>query len=132
MGAMEMNSLHRALVIDDDDVARELLATSIRAAGFKTFELPSPIGATQVLVREGIGLLVLDVQMPDMSGDKLARLLRKNTRLKSLAIILVSGCDESELGSLAAGVDADGVVLKSNVRTELALLAKRVMKNRGA
>jgi DNA-binding response OmpR family regulator len=130
MKAKEMNSARRALVIDDDDVARELLVCTIKPAGFTTFELPSPIGATQLLLREDIRLLVLDIQMPDMSGDKLAKLLRKNEKLQSLAILLVSGADDADLGQLAAEVHADGVIHKRDIRTELVGAAMRALRGK--
>jgi hypothetical protein len=36
----------RTLIIDDDDIARELLRSSLEDASHAVFELPSPIGAT--------------------------------------------------------------------------------------
>ncbi|HTB08710.1 MAG TPA: response regulator [Acidimicrobiales bacterium] len=127
-----MNATRRGLVIDDDDISRELLASTLREGGFKVFELPSPIGATQLLVREALPLLILDLQMPDMSGDKLARLLRKNHRLHSLAILLVSGGDERDLHRIATEVAADGVVLKRNVRDGLLSAVNRVLLSRAS
>jgi CheY-like chemotaxis protein len=127
-----MNATRRGLVIDDDDISRELLASTLREGGFKIFELPSPIGATQLLVREALPLLILDLQMPDMSGDKLARLLRKNHRLRSLAILLVSGGDERDLHRIATEVAADGVVLKRNVRDGLLSAVNRVLLSRAS
>ena len=127
-----MNATRRGLVIDDDDISRELLASTLREGGFKVFELPSPIGATQLLVREALPLLILDLQMPDMSGDKLARLLRKNHRLRSLAILLVSGGDERDLHRIATEVAADGVVLKRNVRDGLLSAVNRVLLSRAS
>jgi CheY-like chemotaxis protein len=106
-------------VIDDDEVARELLASVLEEAGYVVFQLPSPIGATSTIFREGIDVVVLDVLMPEMSGDKLARLLRSNSRLAQLTIVLVSGCQPTELSRLAQQVGADAVVSKSEVRTHL-------------
>ena len=40
----------RVLVIDDDDVARELLMSTLERGGHAVFELPSAIGATQYLL----------------------------------------------------------------------------------
>ena len=57
--------------------------------------------------------------MPALSGDKLAKMLRSNARLRSLAIVLVSSCDEAELQGLASSVKADAVVQKHEIRTRL-------------
>ena len=109
----------RALVIDDDDIARELLVSVLKDGGYETFELPSPIGATQTIFQEQIDVVVLDVMMPALSGDKLARMLRSNPRLRSLVIVLVSSASMDDLKQLAASVKADAVVSKRDVRKSL-------------
>jgi CheY-like chemotaxis protein len=114
------------LVIDDDDIARELVVSMLRDAGYETFELPSPIGASQMISREKIELLVLDIMMPGLSGDKLAKMLRANPRLGRIGIILVSSCNVAELEAVATSVRADGVVLKPEIRQKLLPTLMRV------
>lgn len=109
----------RVLLIDDDDIAREFLASLLRDGGYEVFELPSPIGATRTILNERIEILVLDVFMPDMDGDKLIKILRDNPRLGNLSIVLVSSCNAEELASVAARVKADDVVPKSEARARL-------------
>jgi CheY-like chemotaxis protein len=110
----------KILVIDDDDIARELLVSILRDGGHETYELCSPIGATQTIFREKIEALVLDVMMPALSGDKLAKMLRSNPRLKDLVIVLVSGTtDAASLQRLAQSVRADAVLSKRDVRDRL-------------
>jgi two-component system KDP operon response regulator KdpE len=109
----------RALVIDDDDVARELLTSLLVKAGGEAFELPSAIGATRTIFQEQIDVVIVDVGLPDISGDKLARLLRENSRGNDIAIVLVSGRPTEELESLAVVARADAVVSKRDVRTKL-------------
>jgi CheY-like chemotaxis protein len=109
----------RALVIDDDEIARELCVSVLEGAGYRVFELPSPIGATQTLVRQNIDVLVLDVAMPELSGDNLARLLRANERLADLVIVLVSSAAPGDLQSLARQVSADAVLSKADIRARL-------------
>jgi CheY-like chemotaxis protein len=109
----------RVLVVDDDDIARELLSSILRDAGFEVFELPSPIGATQTLLNQEIDLLVLDVFMPSMDGDKLTKLLRSNRRLSKLFIVLVSGTGLEELSAMGRRVQANAVVPKADARRRL-------------
>jgi CheY-like chemotaxis protein len=116
----------RALVIDDDEIARELVVSILRDGGYETFELSSPIGATQMLSREKIELLVLDIMMPGLSGDKLAKMLRANPRLGRIGIVLVSSCNLAELQEIAASVRADAVVLKPEIRLKLLPTLMRV------
>ena len=116
----------KVLVIDDDDIVRELLVSLLQDEGYDAFELPSPIGATRLLSREGIRIVVLDVMMPSMSGDKLAKMLRSNPRFGSIGIVLISGCDHEELIALAKSVNADAIVSKATVRSALLPAVARV------
>src|SRR6476660_2634911 len=102
----------KALVIDDDDIARELLVSILKDGGYDTFELASPIGATQKIVMEQIEVVVLDVMMPALSGDKLAKMLRSNPRLRDLIIVLVSSCSVEDLAPLARKAQANMVLTK--------------------
>jgi CheY-like chemotaxis protein len=119
-------SLPRTLVIDDDEIARELVVSTLRDAGYETFELASPIGATQVISREKIEIVVLDIMMPGLSGDKLAKMLRANPRLGLLGIVLVSSCSPEQLAQVAESVRADAVVRKSEIRQKLLPMMMRV------
>ncbi len=114
-----MKSKWRVLVIDDDEVARELLMSILEKAGGEVFELPSAIGATRAIIREQIDVVVVDVMLPDISGDKLARLLRDHSRGNELAIVLVSSRSTDELELLASAARADAVVSKRDLRTRL-------------
>lgn len=50
----------------------------------------------QVLKHEDIGLIMLDVQMPDMDGFEVARLLKSNPRTKDISIIFVTAINKDE------------------------------------
>jgi CheY-like chemotaxis protein len=122
----------KALVIDDDDVARELIVSILEDGGYMTFDLPSPIGATQMILSERIDVVVVDLFMPALSGDKLAKMLRQNRRMDGLAIVLVSGASDDELSELRKSVQADAVVSKSDIRKRLlpALSSARAAQSR--
>jgi CheY-like chemotaxis protein len=121
----------RVLVIDDDDIARELVASTLQNDGHTVFSLPSAIGATREIFQNSIDAVVLDVVMPNIDGDKLARLLRQNSKGKGLAIVLVSSRPIDELRALAVSAQADAVVSKSEIRSQLAETLRRVGEARG-
>ena len=119
--------MRKALVIDDDDIARELIVSVLEEGGYETFDLPSPIGATQTIIGRGIDVLVLDLLMPALSGDKLARMLRSNPRLQRLVIVLVSS-DIDQLRDISVSVKADAVVSKAEIRWKLLPTLKSIKK----
>jgi CheY-like chemotaxis protein len=120
----------RILVIDDDDIARELLTSVLKAAGHTVFALPSAIGATREIFQNAIDAVVVDVMLPDIDGDKLARVLRQNSRGRGLAIVLVSSRPVEELRALAATAQADMVLPKSLIRAQLAEVVNQALEAR--
>lgn len=108
------------LVIDDDEIVREAMCEILQAAGCTVLDAGSPIGVTKSIVDNQIDVVVLDVMMPDISGDKLAKLLRNNPRMHQLSIIMVSGADVTRLTQMATEVKADALVAKADIHRELA------------
>lgn len=125
-----MNVLPRVLVIDDDEIVRAVMCDLLRARGCEVFEVGSPIGVSRAIGDQKIDVLLLDVMMPELSGDKLAKLLRSNPRMQQLAIVLVSGAEQAELTRLATDVAADAVVPKAAIHTELATVVLSVFRRR--
>lgn len=109
----------KVLVIDDDEISREALCEELRASGIQTVDLPSPIGATRLLRTERIDAVVIDIMMPAIRGDRLAKLLRGNPKFSTLGVVLVSGDTSVRLRELADSVGADAVVSKKGIRGHL-------------
>ncbi|MET0410516.1 MAG: response regulator [Polyangiaceae bacterium] len=103
------------LVIDDSDIAREQMADRLKQAGFTVSMLASPIGATRVIAEQAIDVVVVDVQMPSIRGDRLAALFKGNRRFAALGVILVTGANETELSQLGALAKADAVLSKARL-----------------
>ena len=117
------------LVIDDSDIAREEMRRLLSAAGLTVHTLASPIGATRAILDANVDVVVIDVLMPGMRGDRLAALFRSNPRFKSLGVVLVSGEHPNELSRLLAETRASAVVQKSDLR-QLVSAVQRVLKPR--
>jgi hypothetical protein len=79
------------LMVDDDEVARELMADSLQNAGFVVFSAGDGAAALEIArARSGvIDLLVTDVVMPRMNGPRVAALLAEHQ--PGLRVLYVSG-----------------------------------------
>lgn len=109
----------RILLIDDDEIVLELLSSTLKRGKHDVYELTTAVGATRLIFEQAIDAVVVDVNLPGISGDMLARVLRQNSRGANLAIVLVSGLPVEELTRLGLLAQADGVLSKSNIRAGL-------------
>jgi CheY-like chemotaxis protein len=94
-------SARRALVVEDDDNERSLLAGYLRLCGYETSEASDGVEAMKHLKRHPVDLVVLDVCMPRMTGIETVRRIRSEPALKDTRIVIVSGEDREE--SLVTG-----------------------------
>jgi len=74
-------------VVDDDDATLGLVALALRRAGHKVFEARSGEAALDVVRTETIGLVVLDMGLPGMSGIELYDRLRQDERLRKIPVL---------------------------------------------
>ncbi|XXX81688.1 response regulator [Sorangium sp. So ce134] len=118
------------LVIDDSELAREEVSRILRDAGWQVVALPSPIGATQAIVRHQARVVIVDVFMPTLRGDRLLTLFRKNPRLGHLSVILMSGHSEQELERLQMEAQADAIISKRNLQRLPALVRRLASRHR--
>ena len=108
------------LVIDDDAEARDLF-TKVLSAEHQVLTAPDWVSASAAF-QPGIDLVLIDVNMPTLSGDTVTKILLKTK--PNLKILLTSAMDESELRRLARSVGAAGAVPKSFDRLLLARLRR--------
>ena len=76
------------LVVDDDKNTRLFLSAVLEGAGYTVSTASNGIDALEVMDREHIDLVVLDIMMPKMDGYEFTRTLREADN--SLPILMVS------------------------------------------
>ncbi len=95
------------LVVDDDKSIRGLVALALKRAGFDVIEAVSGLDALDLVVSQAVGMVVLDMTMPGLSGTDVVRALRSRPETATLPIILMtgSGDEDSVIEGLDAGAD---------------------------
>lgn len=96
----------RTLVVEDDPNERALLAGYLRVCGHNVSTAKDGVEALEILAREPMDLVVLDMRMPRMNGVETLEAIRKDPFLKDIEVVVVSGENShSELSE----ADARGV-----------------------
>ena len=99
---------HRVAVIDDDESVRTALVRLFRSVDFETFAF----GSARAFLREfrdlTLDCVVLDLQMPEMTGLDVQRYLKMVYPTLALPVVMITAHDEpgSCESCLAAGVSA--------------------------
>jgi DNA-binding response OmpR family regulator len=85
-----MDAKFMLLVVDDVEDNRIILRRRFEAAGFAVVEADSGEAALQVLEQEPVDLVLLDIQMPGLSGVDTLKAMRAGRSASDLPIIMVT------------------------------------------
>ena len=83
------------LVVDDVEENRDLLSRRFIKRGFNVLCADSGAAALQVLEDEPVDLIILDVNMPGMSGIEVLQTLRKRNKSSRLPVIMATARTDS-------------------------------------
>jgi two-component system chemotaxis response regulator CheY len=98
----------RALLVEDSRAMRAYVASILEAAGFEVTECDNGFEALRVLPRGGFGLVIADVNMPDVSGIEVTRFVRRTVGYERTPVVVIStdASEEDRRRVIAAGANA--------------------------
>ncbi len=95
------------LIVDDIDLNRRLLKAMLKTANYRILEAKRPSAALNILERDKVDLVVVDLMMPEMSGPDFCRLLKNERRTQLIPILMVTSVQgpENEIVGIESGAD---------------------------
>ena len=109
----------RIAVVDDDRNMALLLAYNIETAGYLVSVIASGRGAVDELERAEPDLVILDWELPGLSGIEVLRQLRLRSTLRLLPVIMLTGRTDRDDKSRAIGNGADVFMSKPFAMSDL-------------
>ncbi|HAZ48135.1 MAG TPA: hypothetical protein DDW76_17740 [Cyanobacteria bacterium UBA11369] len=126
----EVNTVS-VLVVDDDPAFLGALRPILEPWGIRMTGLDEPLRFWEVLPQVSPDLLILDVEMPQVSGVELCQNVRKDANWQELPILFLTAHRELETIQQVFAVGADDYVVKPVVGTELLTrITNRLERNR--
>jgi DNA-binding response OmpR family regulator len=120
----KQKAARKVLVVDDSEATGSLLKAELSAQGHEVSTAISADAATKIILKKKTrpDLVLLDVNMPGVSGEEFCRFIKGNSLFESIQVIFCSGEDEQRLQSLVKSCGADGYLRKD------ALIAKEILE----
>jgi two-component system catabolic regulation response regulator CreB len=113
------------LVVEDEPAIADTIQYALESEGFRCLRLEVGTGVIEVLDRQPVALVVLDIGLPDMSGIEVCRRIRERHDVPVIFLTARSGEVDRVVG-LELG--ADDYVIKPFSPRELAARAKAVLR----
>jgi two-component system, OmpR family, alkaline phosphatase synthesis response regulator PhoP len=103
----------RILIVDDSELVLVMARDALEEAGYEVFTATNGIEANSYIFSvKKPDLIILDVMLPMLDGNKKAKLLREKEYSREIPILLLSSKSEVELRCLTAEAGADGFIRK--------------------
>jgi diguanylate cyclase (GGDEF)-like protein len=109
----------RVMVVDDDKQVLTALKILLQPWGLKVSTLDNPLQFWDTVAAEQPDLLVLDVEMPNITGIDLCQEIRKNSRWSGLPVLFLTARTDVETMHHVFAAGADDYVTKPIVGPEL-------------
>lgn len=118
------------LVAEDDPAIRRGLADSLEGAGYEVRTAPNGRAALELLLTTPVDLALLDVNMPEINGFKLLRMMQKECPGIPSIILTACGDEQDRVKGLQLGAD-DYVVKPFSIAELLARVAAVLRRSPG-
>jgi two-component system, sensor histidine kinase len=97
------------LIVDDNDSNRFVKAQFVRRAGFSVIEAGTGRQALDLARRHPVDVVLLDINLPDISGIDVCQRLKADEELASVQVLQISATaitDDDRVRGLSGGADA--------------------------
>jgi diguanylate cyclase (GGDEF)-like protein len=121
---MDLKAKLNILIIDDDRTMRKVIRTMINVNAHSALTASNHVEALSLLSFQKIDLILMDIEMPDVNGFELTKMIRK--QLNNWIPIIFLSANKSD-DYLAKGIDAGGddyltkpvnkVILEAKIRS---------------
>ena len=84
------------LIVDDNDMNRDLLARRLSQAYYDVIDVGSGQEALDIAENRKIDLVLLDILMPDMDGYQVLAHLKENPKTRMIPVIMLTAVHEMD------------------------------------
>lgn len=118
----------RILIVDDEKLIRDVIREYAINEGFETKEAENGKEALEIIEKEKIDLVVLDVMMPKMDG---LTFLKEMKKIKNIPVIILSARSEEYDKLIGFDLGTDDYLTKPFSPKELIARIKAILKRSG-
>jgi len=116
------------VVIDDCKVALAMASDFLASAGFRVSTADNGVYSNHLIyTKTPPDLILLDLVMPLMSGEKKLKLLKSREKSRNIPVLLISTKQERELKAIGEACGADGCLSKPFTASQLLAKVKTLL-----
>jgi len=118
--------MQKILVIEDDPTIAEALTMSLDNYGFDFKWVTRGIEGLNYLKNHQIDLVVLDIGLPDITGNDVLRIIRQELKSQVPVLVLTALDGETEQVLMLEGLGADDYIVKSGASSSPRVIISKI------
>ncbi len=118
----------KILIVEDDKHISKLVKYNLEKAGFECTVMITGEKAFEVLDKQSINLIILDIMLPKMDGFEVCKQLKQNKKLSNIPLIMLTAKGEEVDRIVGLELGADDYIVKPFSPRELVLRVKAILK----
>lgn len=119
----------RILIIDDVPEIITLIRMMLQKAGYEVIEAESGKAGLEILKKDRVDLVLLDVVMPGMNGWEVCRRIKADEELRKIPVVMFTIYDNREDVMRSHECRADAHLNKPFSREELLDVVRRLLRS---
>ena len=127
MEETEVEEIPLILTVDDDSVMNVHVMSSLNAY-YKVVTLNSGRAALKFLSENKVDLVILDINMPEVSGFEVFAEMQKMPEMKDIPVIFLTGVEKEDIVSQIIKSGANDYILKPIAPAEILLHVKNQLE----
>ncbi len=121
----------KILVVEDDDFLLEMYSTKLELEGFKVFNATNGVQGLKVAQRENPDLILLDLNLPEMSGFEVLEQLKKVDSTKDILVVVLTNYSQKDNIDRCLELGADDYLIKAHfVPSEVISKIKKLLEEK--
>lgn len=118
--------MKKVLTVDDSRTIREMVAFTLRGAGYEVYEAENGVKGIEMLQKEAIDLVIADINMPEMDGITMIRTIRGDNQFKKMPILVLTTEGDERRKNEGREAGATGWIVKPFAPDRLVEVVRKV------
>lgn len=114
----QFGTSQKIVIVEDNESLADIYKTRLELLGYTCFVAFDGKTALEIIERELPDLVLLDLMVPEIAGDKILEIMRTSTWGTEIPVFIISNLNESDAPKGLRNLGIEGYAVKANLSND--------------